>query len=105
MAGPEAKLERWARGYIAEAGGIMEKHTSPQKRGVRDNLVMWPGGIVDFIEFKAEGEPVEDHQARDHARCRALGQRVAVIRTRDQVFVYCHARRHWPAKFPAGLDR
>lgn len=87
----EAHLVRRAR----EIGGEVRKVAWIGRRGAPDRLVMLPArtlmpnsidcawcnpkGVVIWVELKAPGEKVKPHQAREHARMRAMGQRVEVV--------------------------
>jgi len=74
----EADIEKYARERIAAAGGWMLKWTSPGQRGVPDDIVFWPGGQVDFIEFKAPTGRLAPLQ--QHVSDRLLAYRQSVWR-------------------------
>lgn len=93
----ESKIEGYLRCEIEKLGGWMEKHVSPGRRGVPDNLVMWPVGPwqaawVEFIETKAPGGVYEVLQQRDHERRRAMGFQVHVIWNEEQAEKYLKSR-------------
>lgn len=73
------------------------KFTSPGRRGVPDRLVLRPvpeaarelvAQYVRFVELKRPGEKPRPEQVREHARLRALGFRVDVIDSKQQVKDY-----------------
>ena len=66
---------------VKERGGLCEKFTSPGRRSVPDRIVTLPGGRIVFVELKAPGFFPTELQRRDHARRRALGCEVFVIRS------------------------
>ncbi len=49
----------------------LEKHVSPGRRGVPDDLMTWghPLCLMELIETKAPKGDVKKHQERDHAKC------------------------------------
>lgn len=97
----ESKVEKLLREGVEAAGGMCEKFVSPGKRGVPDRIVTWPHSdnslarpCVDFVETKAPDGRVKPHQARDHKRRRALGQRTFVLSTAVDVNWYLVIGRH-----------
>ena len=63
------------------AGGMAKKVTVIGERGFFDRLVILPGARVIFAELKRpQGGVLSAHQKQWHARCRALGVEVALIR-------------------------
>jgi hypothetical protein len=112
----ESKIEKHLRREIEKLGGWMEKHVCPGRRGVPDNIVMWPeadiadipgvgrctyGQYVEFIETKAPDGIYKVLQQRDHARRRAMGFTVHVIWTMDQAEEYLKSRgERYVAKYP-----
>ena len=75
----ESRIEKYAREQIKARGGLMLKWVSPGTIGVPDDVVLWPGGKVHFIEFKAPGQKPTPKQAMLLERFRGLGQQVFVI--------------------------
>lgn len=78
---PEKKLEKDFETFALKAGCLALKFVSPQRRGVPDRLVLCPGNIHFFIEFKAPGETPNKLQIREHQRYRLLGHSVFVCDT------------------------
>lgn len=81
----EAKVECALVQAVVRRGGIAYKFTSPSRRGVPDRLVVLPGGRIVFVEVKAPGGRLSKLQDVEIARLRALGARVAVIWSADDV--------------------
>ena len=105
----EAKIEKYLCDRVKMLGGEVRKVKWIGRRGAPDRLVMLPAiklatsetnadrvtatairafmlaleGDINpatiWVEVKAPGEVPEPHQAREHARMRAMGQRVEVI--------------------------
>lgn len=81
----ESELEaRFVRGVKA-LGGAAYKFVSPGNVGVPDRLVVLPGGIVAFVELKAEGGRLSPIQDRQISRLRELGADVTVVRGAEGV--------------------
>jgi hypothetical protein len=85
----ETDLESWARGEIAQAGGLMLKTESPGTRGFPDNIVFWPNGVVHLLEFKFGDGPVARLQTDLHGRIRMKGGSVFIPRDRAWITIYC----------------
>lgn len=103
----ESKIEKHLRAEIAKLGGWMEKHVCPGRRGVPDNIVMWPEVLiqhlpavgratyaqyVEFIETKAPDGVYAVLQGRDHTRRRAMGFHVSIIWNMEQAEEYLKLR-------------
>lgn len=66
-------------------GGVAYKFTGPGRRGVPDRNVHLPGGVQFYVEVKATGEEPTPGQLREHERLRALGARVYVVDSKEDV--------------------
>ena len=75
----ERDIEEYLVTRVKAMGGIAYKFTSPVRANVPDRIVVLPEGLLVFVELKAPGKVPNAAQAREHARLRALGQRVVVI--------------------------
>lgn len=90
----ERDIERHLVKRVKELGGEVRKVQWIGRRGAPDRLVMLPdrwrvlafdtdaepvGFPAAWVELKAPGVKPEAHQLREHARMRAMGQRVVVI--------------------------
>lgn len=74
----ENQIESYLVMCVAGLGGEVRKVKWVGRRGAPDRLVMLPGRSV-WVELKAPGEKVKPHQAREHERMKAMGQKVVVI--------------------------
>lgn len=94
----ESAIEKYLVRRAKELGGEVRKVQWVGRRGAPDRLVMLPtmpyhspAPIVYhhprtiWIELKAPGEKVKPHQAREHERMRAMGQRVEVVDSFERV--------------------
>ena len=84
----ESEIERHLVKRVKELGGECRKVQFIGRRGAPDRLVMLPAmacadrqddPLSVWIELKSTGVKPEPHQLREHARMRAMGQRVEVI--------------------------
>lgn len=78
MSGPESTFEAKFVDEVRKLGGVALK-LAPTIAGVPDRLVLWPGGVVEFVELKAEGGHTTHLQQIRHDRLRAAGFTVWVI--------------------------
>ena len=85
----ERDIERHLVRRVKELGGEVRKVTWIGRRGAPDRLVMLPAQreyeSTFWVELKAPGVKAESYQLREHARMRAMGQRVVVIDSIDGV--------------------
>ncbi len=86
----ESEIEKYLVRRAKELGGEVRKVQWIGRRGAPDRLVMLPYERVVFntaiwIELKAPGEKTKPHQAREHKRMRAMGQRVEVVDSFERV--------------------
>lgn len=77
----EAKLGTEVR----KRGSIAPKFVSPGLDGVPDRLILLPGGKVAFAETKAPGKQLRPVQAVRKRQLEALGFRVFVIDSTEQI--------------------
>lgn len=91
----ESTIEKHLVERVKALGGEIRKVQWVGRRGAPDRLVMLPAERLGWgvnadrivthvsntvwVELKASGEKVKPHQAREHERMRAMGQRVVVI--------------------------
>jgi hypothetical protein len=88
----ESEIESHLVKRVKELGGEVRKVNWIGRRGAPDRLVMgvwstrWLGNGTEYrsrdaiwVELKAPGEKAKPHQAREHKRMQAMGQRVEVI--------------------------
>ena len=81
----EREVESHLVAVVKRLGGECRKVRWIGRQGAPDRLVMLPGGVAWWIELKRPGGRVEAHQAREHARMLAMGQRVLVLDTIDKI--------------------
>lgn len=76
----EHYTEQHCRARAEAGGGVLLKLSPFGMAGIPDRILLWPGAIVIFIEFKAPGKYPKPLQRWWHARLRRLGFRVEVFR-------------------------
>lgn len=87
-------VEAYFKREVKEAGGMTEKHVSPGKKLVPDQLVTWPGGRMHLVELKAPRTKGRiGDQERDHKRRAKLGVHVFVLHTTQLVDIYVGQQR------------
>ena len=86
----ESQLERKLVHSVVHAGGLALKFTSPGMAGVPDRLILLPEGRIAFAELKAPGKKPRPLQLHRHTQLRALGFRVYVIDSPDQIGEMLH---------------
>ena len=86
----ESVVEAYLVKRVKSLGGEVRKVSWVGRRGAPDRLVMLPyrtsaeagfsrASVSFWVELKATGIRPEAYQLREHARMRAMGQRVVVI--------------------------
>lgn len=91
----EGPVEDYLKEQVALHGGLHEKHVSPGRNGVPDQLITW-FRKMDLVETKAPDGVLSGAQERDHARRSARGVKVYVCHTYDQVDEYVqHRKPYW----------
>lgn len=88
----EKSVENHLRKLAKEHSDVcmVEKHESPGRRGVPDDLITWghPLCIMDLIETKAPKGERKKHQRRDHALRSRYGIKVNTLYTVAEVDAY-----------------
>lgn len=87
----EGPVEDYLKAQVALHGGLAEKHVSPGRNGVPDQLVTW-NGLMDLVETKAPRGELSSAQIRDHTRRLQRGVIVFVTHTHEQVDRYIKMR-------------
>lgn len=93
----ERAVESYLKRRVKECGGDCEKHVSPGRNGVPDDIVSWPFGYKDWVECKRpKRHTLRKHQERDHMRRREMGHQVWLIICKDDVesYIVCCLARH-----------
>ena len=70
---------------VRRRGGLAPKFVSPGLDGVPDRLILLPGGKAAFAELKAPGKTLRPLQAVRKRQLEALGFRVFVIDSTEQI--------------------
>ena len=60
----ESTLEKQLVSEVKKIGGLAPKWTSPGNRGVPDRLIIFPDGVIIFVEMKAPGKPLAPLQEK-----------------------------------------
>lgn len=84
----ESSIRKALKAGVEKAGGLCE---AMERRGARhfpDDLVTWPGGVMELVEEKRPGQKPRAGQLRDHARRAKHGVKVHVISTLEEVEKY-----------------
>ena len=88
----ETDHEEWAREQIQQAGGLQQKITFPGRRGAPDDIVFWPHGVKDLVEYKRRTGRLSHNQVEMHQQLRALGTEVWLLYTREETLRYIRVR-------------
>lgn len=70
---------------VERVGGWCLKLPAIHNAGLPDRLCLFPGGEVVFVELKAFGKKPRKIQALMHQKLKAMGFRVEVIDTPEQI--------------------
>lgn len=91
----EAKVEDYLKEQVALHGGLAEKHVSPGRNGVPDQLITW-FRRMDLVETKSKDGEVDGAQERDHRRRALRGIKVVVAYTKEQIDDYIESvKPYW----------
>ena len=55
----EKSIENILRKAVEDEGGVCLKWTCPGHRGVPDRMILFPGGVIAFVELKRPGAKVK----------------------------------------------
>jgi Holliday junction resolvase len=86
----EKQIEKRLVRRVEELGGTAYKFVSPGHRAVPDRLIVLSGGRIAFIECKAPGEKPSGEQYREIDRLTALGAKVFVVSSYEEVEAILH---------------
>ena len=81
----EQKIEQALVEAVKKSGGRCWKFVSPGQAGVPDRIVMLPEGVLAFVELKAPGKKPRPLQLVRHRELAALGFKVYVIDSLEQI--------------------
>ena len=80
----ESDIETYLVERARDRGAEVRKVKWIGRNGAPDRLVMLKNRTI-WVELKAPGEKCKPHQAREHERMRAAGQRVEVVDSFERV--------------------
>lgn len=95
----ESTVEKYLKEQVERFGGQIRKVQFPGHRGAPDRLVMFPNGVLAWVELKSETGKLDIWQEREHERLvNEMGQDVYVLRTPVEVdrvveYLYSKSRR------------
>lgn len=75
----ESLIEKKLTTEVKKRGGLAVKFASPGLDGVPDRLVLFPGGILAFVELKAPGKIMRPLQQKRAKELIALGFKVYLV--------------------------
>ncbi len=81
----ESTIERKLVTEVKKRGGFAVKFVSPGLDGVPDRLVLFPGGILAFVELKAPGKTVRPLQQKRAKQLTALGFKVYLVDNTEMI--------------------
>ena len=89
----EVSVEDYLREQTVLQGALIEKFTTPGRRGPPDDLVTWPWGEMDLVETKAPTTGRRSAlQKFDHKQRAMRGVPVYLIDTKEKVDQYVRIR-------------
>ena len=88
----ESVIEKYLVAELRKLRAVVKKVGGPGWRGWPDRMVLFPGGVVHWVEVKRpRGGRFEPLQLRNHATLRKLGFVVRVVNTKPSVSEYIAA--------------
>lgn len=84
----ESSIRKALKTGVEGAGGMCEAMARRGARHFPDDLVTWPGGVMELVEEKRPGQKPRAGQLRDHARRAKLGVKVHIVATLEDVARY-----------------
>lgn len=84
----ERDIEATLRDAVKKEGGVAYKFTSPGNLGVPDRLIIYPDGVIHFIELKTTVGKLTALQARQIERLELLKADVYVVRGISELAEY-----------------
>lgn len=82
----EKSIENVLRKAVEDEGGVCLKWTCPGHRGVPDRMILFPGGIIAFVELKRPGAKVKAEGLQEwwREKIQSFGFRCYEISEADQ---------------------
>lgn len=84
----EKNVEQYFVRKVKAAGGWPVKLSCPGASGMPDRMVLWPGGVVHFVEMKRPGGKLRPLQIVTMNRLRELDHSAFVIDRKEAVDLY-----------------
>lgn len=81
----EKEIEKKFIDTVKKCGGIAPKFVSPGFDGMPDRLVLFPNGMMGFVEVKAPGKKPRPLQKARHRLLMKLGFKVFVLDDIEQI--------------------
>ena len=81
----EKNIERHLTEEVKKAGGLCLKFSSMTETGYPDRVLLFPGGLMAFVELKSTGKKPTKLQEIRHVQLREMGFPVYVIDHLDRV--------------------
>lgn len=81
----EKYIEQKLKSMVRKSGGIALKFVSPGFDGMPDRIVLFPKGMIGFVEVKAPGMKPRALQVSRHDMLKRLGFKVFVIDDVNQI--------------------
>ena len=81
----EKQIEQALNMSVKKRGGWALKFISPSMSGVPDRLLLFPGGVMAFVEVKAPGKKPRPHQIKRKSQLEALGFLVYCVDSKEQI--------------------
>ena len=82
----EKSIENILREEVERQGGMCLKWTCPGHRGVPDRMILFPGGIIAFVELKRPGAKVKAGGLQEwwREKIQSFGFRCSEVSTAEQ---------------------
>ena len=81
----EKYIEQKFRKAVKESGGLALKFVSPGFDGMPDRIVLFPGGLIGFVEIKVPGQTPRPLQISRHKLLRQFGFKAYVLDSSEQI--------------------
>lgn len=91
----ETEIEEKLRKGVKKLGGMALKWVSPGNGGVPDRLVFLPGGMVIFVELKADDGYLSEKQKKMHKKLKRCGIPVHVVKGEDAAKRFLGECKRW----------
>ena len=89
----ERDIEKHFVETVEDLGGLTRKVQWIGRRGCPDRYAVFPGGRYCWVELKAPGQWLDPHQEREIARLVAMGIKVAILSSVQDVDAWAEEYR------------